>query len=232
MLTLRKAKERGHANHGWLDTYHSFSFAHYYDPQHMGFQTLRVINEDKIQPGMGFGTHSHRDMEIITYVISGALAHKDSIGTSSVIHAGEVQIMSAGTGISHSEFNATQTDWVHLLQIWIIPDKRGIMPRYDQKLFTTEDKQGKLKLIVSPDGREDSILIHQDVDLYATILKAGEKVEHFLKPQRHAWIQIVKGSALINSSPVTAGDGMTISEDKQIVIKSQDDTELLLFDLA
>lgn len=232
MLTLRKANERGHANHGWLDTHHSFSFAHYYDPQHMGFQTLRVINEDKIQPGMGFGTHSHRDMEIITYVISGALAHKDSIGTSSVINAGEVQIMSAGTGISHSEFNATQTDWVHLLQIWIVPDKRGIAPRYDQKLFTTEDKQGQLKLIVSPDGREDSILIHQDVDLYATMLTAGEKVKHFLKPQRHAWIQIVKGSGLINGNPVTAGDGIAISEDEQIMIESQDETELLLFDLA
>lgn len=232
MLTLRKATERGHANHGWLDTHHTFSFARYYDPQHMGFRSLRVINEDKIQPGMGFGMHSHRDMEIITYVIAGALAHKDSIGTSAVIHAGEVQIMSAGTGISHSEFNATQTDWVHLLQIWILPDKQNLEPRYDQKLFTPEEKQGKLKLIVSSDGREDSILIHQDVDLYATVLAAGETVEHPLKPARHAWIQVVKGGAFVNGSSISAGDGIAVSEVEQLTLESQGDTELLLFDLA
>lgn len=232
MLTLRKASERGNANHGWLNTYHTFSFANYYDPQHMGFRSLRVINEDRIAPGMGFGTHPHRDMEILTYVVEGGLAHKDSMGTSSIIHAGEVQIMSAGTGITHSEFNASSTDSVHLLQIWILPNQKSLQPRYDQKFFSEADKQDKLCLVVSPHEEDGSVLIHQDLNLYATVLNAGKQVEHPLDSNRYAWIQVVKGDILLNGQPLTAGDGVAMSEADKIVLEGKSKSEVLLFDLA
>ena len=232
MLTLRKASERGNANYGWLNTHHTFSFANYYDPLHMGFRSLRVINEDRIVAGMGFGTHPHRDMEILTYVVEGGLAHKDSMGTSSIIHAGEVQIMSAGTGITHSEFNASSTDSVHLLQIWILPNQKDLQPRYDQKLFSEADKQDKLCLVVSPSGKDGSVLIHQDLNLYATVLNAGKQVEYPLDSNRHAWIQVVKGDILLNGQPLTAGDGVAMSEADKIVLEGKSKSEVLLFDLV
>lgn len=231
MLALRKAEERGHANHGWLNSYHSFSFAYYYDPQHTGFRKLRVINEDRVKPNRGFDAHPHRDMEIISYVLEGALAHKDSMGNSSVISAGEVQIMSAGTGIIHSEFNPSQTDPVHFLQIWIFPNRTGLIPSYDQKLFTPAEKQGKLRLILSPDGRDGSLVIHQDVNLYATMLSSGEKVEYTVARDRYAWVQITQGEMTLNGLALKAGDGVAISEADRVVLEAQTDSEALLFDL-
>lgn len=232
MLTLRKAEERGHANHGWLNSYHTFSFANYYDPNHMGFRKLRVINDDRVQGGMGFGAHGHRDMEIITYVVSGELAHKDSMGNSSVIQRGEIQIMSAGTGIVHSEFNNSPTETSHFMQIWISPNQVGLPPRYDQKLFTDEEKRGQLCLLVSPDGRNGSMIIHQDVDLYASLLSTGQQVEHILKPNRHAWIQVIKGEVAVNGQLLTTGDAVALSEADKLVLEGKEDAELLLFDLA
>ena len=177
MIAIRKSEERGHADHGWLNSYHSFSFANYYDPQHMGFKTLRVINEDRVQANQGFGTHSHRDMEIISYVLEGALEHKDSMGTSSIILPGEVQVMSAGTGVTHSEYNHSKTDSVHFLQIWITPNQKGLEPRYEQKMYSAEEKHGNLRLIASQDGRDGSVTIHQDANLYASLLDAGQQVD-------------------------------------------------------
>src|SRR5215471_7408794 len=194
MITVRRAGERGIANHGWLDSRHSFSFGHYYDPKHMGFGPLRVINEDRVQPGGGFDTHGHRDMEIISYVLEGALAHKDSIGTGSVIRPGDVQVMSAGTGIRHSEFNHSKTEPVHFLQIWIVPDREGIAPRYDQKRFPDEEKRGRLRLVGSSDGRDGSIVIHQDAELRAAILAAGEGATSALRAGRRAWLQVARGA--------------------------------------
>jgi len=232
MITIRPAEERGHANHGWLDTYHSFSFASYYDPNFMGFRHLRVINQDRVAPGMGFGTHPHRDMEIITYVVEGALEHKDTLGTSSVIRPGEVQRMSAGTGIAHSEYNHSQTDLVHLLQIWILPSEKGIKPGYEQKMFADEEKRGQLRLVASGDGRNNSVTIHQNVDLYASLLEPGEQVVHNLEPERHAWIQVIKGQIMLNDLPLKAGDGAAISEQNRVAIEATNSAEFLLFDLA
>jgi hypothetical protein len=233
MITIRPAQARGNANFGWLDSRHTFSFGEYFDPNHMGFASLRVINEDKVTPGRGFGTHGHRDMEIISYVLEGALEHKDSIGTGSVIRPGDVQRMSAGTGIRHSEFNASQTEPVHFLQIWILPEQNGIAPGYEQKTFTETEKHGKLRLVGSRDGRDGSITIHQDIDLYAAVLHEGESVNHTLTPGRVAWLQVARGSVQLNDRTLNAGDGAAIAQEDQITLSSTSDAaEVLLFDMA
>lgn len=232
MLTIRKAEDRGHANHGWLNTYHTFSFASYYEPKHMGFRALRVINEDRVSPGNGFGTHGHRDMEIITYVLEGALEHKDSIGTGSVIQPGEVQRMSAGTGILHSEFNHSKSESVHFLQIWLLPEKEGLPPSYEQRNFSPAKTPGKLHLVAARDGRDAAVTVHQDVDLYAAVLEPGARVSHSLQPQRHAWVQVARGAITLNGLSLDKGDGAAISEETDVVIEATTDAEILLFDLA
>lgn len=232
MMIIRRAEERGHANHGWLDSYHTFSFANYYDRHYMGFRQLRVINEDRISGGRGFGTHPHRDMEIITYLVEGALEHHDSMGNHSVIRAGEVQRMSAGTGIAHSEYNHSKTDTVHLLQIWILPDRTGIQPSYEQQYYSEAEKRGNLRLIVSPNDRENVLKIHQDVGLYATTLEVGESVEYPIPEHRHAWIQVVKGEIDLNDRVLQAGDGAAVSEETNLQITARSFSEFLLFDLA
>lgn len=232
MITLRPGKERGHANHGWLDSYHTFSFANYYDPKHMNFRALRVINEDWVEPSAGFSAHSHRDMEIITYVLEGALEHKDSLGTGAVIKPGEAQRMSAGTGITHSEFNHSTTEPVHLLQIWIVPDTQGITPSYEQRDFPIEEKLGKLRLIAAKDGREGAVKIHQDVDLYASVLASGDRLVHNLKSDRYAWLQVVRGEAKLNDYALQAGDGVAVSQTELLNISTDAGAEILLFDLA
>ncbi|WP_019498194.1 pirin family protein [Pseudanabaena sp. PCC 6802] len=232
MLTLRKAEERGHANHGWLDSYHSFSFANYYDPAHMGFRSLRVINQDRVRGGMGFGTHPHRDMEIISYVLEGALEHKDSMGNGSIIAPGEVQRLTAGTGITHSEFNHSKTEQVHFLQIWILPDRQNLQPSYEQKNFTVEQKRDRLLLIASNDGRNGSVTVNQDLNLYATVLSNGAEVTHTVKPGRHAWVQVARGEALLNGQPMKAGDGAATSQPGELQLIGKDDAEVLIFDLA
>jgi quercetin 2,3-dioxygenase len=232
MITVRPAHERGHANHGWLDTLHTFSFNTYYDPAHMGFRSLRVINEDRVAPGKGFGMHPHRDMEIITYVLEGALAHQDSLGNGSVILPGDGQRMSAGTGIRHSEFNQSQADPVHLLQIWLLPEQEGLAPSYEQKSFPLEQKKGKLRVIASHDGRDGSVRIHQDVSLYVSILEPGQQVEHPLRAGRHAWLQVARGSLLLNGETLSQGDGAAVSGETKLVIKGREGSEILLFDLA
>jgi redox-sensitive bicupin YhaK (pirin superfamily) len=233
MLQLRPAGERGHFDHGWLDTYHSFSFADYHDPAHMGFRALRVINEDRVVPGEGFGTHPHRDMEIVTYVLEGALQHKDSMGTGSVIRPHEVQRMSAGTGVFHSEFNASKTDPVHLLQIWLLPERRGIEPSYEQKAFDPAEKRGRWRLVGARDGREGAVTIHQDVDLYGTIVGPGDAVRHALKPGRHAWVQVARGRATVNGQALEPGDGLALSDVASVEASGRDgEAELLLCDLA
>ena len=232
MITTRLSDERGRANFGWLDSRHTFSFGDYYDAEHMGFGPLRVINEDRVKPGQGFGTHGHRDMEILSYVLEGALEHKDSIGTGSVIRPGDVQIMSAGTGIRHSEFNPSPTEPVHFLQIWVIPDRDGIAPRYEQKTFPAGEKRGRLLLVGSSDGRDGSVVIHQDVDLWAGILEPGDTVSRPLQPGRKAWLQTVRGAIDVNGRALNAGDGAAIEGERSLEITGKaDDTELLLFDL-
>ena len=231
-LTLRRAEERGGANLGWLDSKHTFSFGHYFDPNHIGFGPLRVINEDRVAPGGGFPTHPHSDMEIISYVVDGALEHRDSLGTGSVIEPGDIQRMSAGTGVRHSEYNASKTDPVHFLQIWIVPEREGLAPSYEQKTFTNDDKQGKLRLIGSRGGRDGSITIHQDVDLYATALVDGETVQHSLAAGRGAWIQIVRGSVRVNGEVLSAGDGASVATAGMLELAgTQSGGEALLFDL-
>jgi hypothetical protein len=232
MIALRKSQDRGHANHGWLDSYHTFSFAGYYDPREMGFGTLRVINEDRVAPGQGFGTHPHRDMEIISYVLEGALAHKDSMGTGSVIQPGDVQRMSAGTGVSHSEFNHSQKDGVHFLQIWIEPNQRGVAPGYEQKNFTREDKKGRLRLIASPDGADGSVKIHQDARVYASVLEGGDAVTHALQSGRQAYVHVARGSVELNGTKLTTGDGAKISGEKELRLSGGQGAEVLLFDMA
>ena len=233
MITIRSAQDRGIANFGWLDSRHTFSFGNYYDPKQMGFADLRVINEDKVTPGQGFGTHAHRDMEIISYVLEGALEHKDSIGTGSVIRPGDVQRMSAGTGIQHSEFNASTTEPVHFLQIWILPEQNGIQPSYEQKTFTEAEKRGTLRLVGSRDGRDGSITIHQDVNLYATALQEGETASQSLAEGRVAWLQVVRGAVQVNEQTLTAGDGAAIAQETQITLQGvSHDSEVLLFDMA
>jgi quercetin 2,3-dioxygenase len=232
MISVRKAQDRGHFDHGWLDTSHTFSFASYFDPRFMGFRSLRVINEDLIAPGMGFGTHGHRDMEIVTYVASGAIAHKDSLGTGSVIRPGEAQRMTAGTGVRHSEFNPSEEEPVHLLQIWIEPEREGLEPGYEQREFPASERAGRLRMIASRDGAEGSLTIHQDARIFATDLKAGDSVEHTLERGRHAWVQMVRGSATLNGSHLSAGDGAAISEEPALRLAATEDAEVLLFDLA
>jgi len=231
MIEKRPARERGHANHGWLDSYHSFSFADYYDPAHMGFSVLRVINEDRVTPGMGFPTHGHRDMEIVSYVLEGALEHKDSMGTGSVIRPGDVQRMSAGTGVRHSEYNASKTDLVHFLQIWILPKSNGIAPGYEQKHFAPEDTNGRLRLIASPDGRDGSVTIHQDAFLFTTTLTDKAKVTHPFAPGRKAYIHVARGEVTVNGQMLTAGDGVKIEKESQVTLSTSGAGEALLFDL-
>jgi hypothetical protein len=232
MIVVRKAEERGHANHGWLNTYHTFSFANYYDPNYLGFKSLRVINEDRVIAGAGFGKHGHQDMEIITYVLEGALEHQDSIGTGSIIKPGEIQRMSAGTGILHSEFNASKTDPVHFLQIWILPDKKGIEPSYKQQKFDLKKTSGKLQLIAAPDGRDNAVAVHQDMSLYAGILDTGDRVSYTLKPQRHAWVQVARGAIDLNGNFLNTSDGAAISEETELTIEAKQKAEILLFDLV
>ena len=231
-LALRKSEERGRANFGWLDSKHSFSFGHYHDPKHMGFGPLRVINEDRVAPGGGLPTHPHSDMEIISYVLDGALEHKDSIGTGSVIRPGDVQRMTAGSGVRHSEFNASKTEPVHFLQIWVIPEKKGLTPSYEQKTFSADEKRGRLRLIGSRDGREGSITIHQDVDLFAAALDAGDVVTHALAEGRGAWIQVVRGAVRLNGTAVRAGDGVSVTAGGPLSIEGTADSEVLLFDMG
>ncbi|MBI3067652.1 MAG: pirin family protein [Betaproteobacteria bacterium] len=231
MITLRKSEERGHADHGWLDTYHTFSFADYYDPREMGFGALRVINEDRVEPGTGFGRHGHRDMEIITYILEGALEHQDSMGNGSVIRPGDVQRMSAGHGVLHSEYNPSREEPVHLLQIWIEPDVRGVTPGYEQKHFAPAEKQGRLRLIASPDGRDGSVAIHQDARVYATLLDGTEFVTHRLAPRRRAYVHVTRGAVEIAGHPLKAGDGAKVAGETEVTLASAKDAEALLFDL-
>ena len=232
MITIRPARERGHADHGWLSTYHTFSFADYYDPAYMGFRDLRVLNEDYVQPGRGFGTHPHRDMEIITCVLEGALQHRDSMGNGSVIRPGDVQRMSAGSGITHSEFNPSAEEPVHLLQIWLRPDTLGLTPEYEQRTFPDQEKKGRLRVIASRDGRDGSVRIHQDVHLYAAILRPGEEVASEIDPKRGAWLQVVRGSVALNTRRLRAGDGAAVDRESRLVLRGVEAAELLLFDLA
>jgi len=232
MITVRSSEERGHANLGWLDTHYTFSFADYYDPEHMGFRSLRVINEDYVDAGQGFGMHPHRNMEIITYVLEGALEHKDSLGTIGVIRPGEVQRMTAGAGITHSEYNHSDTDRVHLLQIWILPEKNGLKPGYEQKTFDTGSLDGRLRLIAARDGHDGALTIHQDVELYAAKLPAKKSVGHDLKPGRHAWVQVARGAVTVNGTKLAAGDGAAVSDEPRLEIAATKDAEVLLFDLA
>ena len=231
MIEIRRADERGHANHGWLDSFHSFSFAGYYDPAHMGFGPLRVINEDRVAGGQGFGTHSHRDMEIISYVLEGGLAHQDSMGNGSTIRPGDVQRMSAGTGVAHSEFNASPSETVHFLQIWIEPNVRGIRPGYEEKRFDADSKRGRLRLIASPDGREGSVTIHQDAYVYAALLDGDEAVEHTPASGRRTYVHMVRGEAAINGEPLAHGDALKISGEGSVRIERGRGAEVLVFDL-
>ena len=232
MLQVRRRDERGVANFGWLDSKHSFSFGHYYDPNQMGFGVLRVINEDRVQPAKGFDTHGHQDMEIISYVLEGALEHKDSMGNGSVIRPGDVQRMTAGTGVRHSEYNHSASELVHFLQIWILPEERGLEPGYEQKPFASEEKRGRLLLVGSRDGRDGSVTIHQDVDLYAALLTAGEVVAHRMASGRRAWIQVARGKVTIDGRELNAGDGAAVSAANEISIRGAEDAEILLFDMA
>ena len=232
MIVRRPADERGRADFGWLDSRHTFSFGEYYDPRFMGFRALRVINEDRVQPGRGFGTHQHRDMEIISYVLEGALGHRDSMGTGSTITPGDVQRMSAGTGVRHSEMNASATEPVHFLQIWLLPERRGIDPGYEQKRFDVADKQGRLRLIASRDGRDGAITVHQDVDLYAGAFQPGDGAHLELRPGRHAWVQVARGGVTLNGQALAQGDGAAVSDEPSLNIVAAADAEILVFDLA
>jgi hypothetical protein len=234
MITIRRAEDRGHADHGWLDSRHTFSFADYHDEEHMGFRALRVINEDRVAPGQGFGTHGHRDMEIISYVLEGALGHKDSMGTGSSIRPGEVQRMSAGTGVLHSEMNASRDEPVHFLQIWILPDRGGHAPSYEQKAFPEADRRGKLRLVASPDGLDGSLRIHQDARLYLGLLGPGERASHPLAPGRAAWVQVARGEATVNGQALRAGDGAAIEGEAAVEVAGGGTgvADVLVFDLA
>lgn len=232
MMTIRHRDERGMAKMGWLNSAHTFSFGHYHDPEHMGFRALRVINEDRVIPGAGFPTHGHRDMEIISYVLEGALEHKDSTGTAAVIKPGEVQRMSAGTGVRHSEYNASKKDAVHFLQIWILPEKEGLPAGYEQRAFPDAEKRGKLRLVASRDGRDGSVTVHQDVNLYASLLSEGDKVAFDLKPGRNAWIQVARGQVKVNGELLKEGDGASLTTETKIALEGETDSEVLLFDLA
>ncbi len=232
MITIRRSNERGGGDYGWLNTRHTFSFDTYHDPKFMGFRSLRVINEDWVQPGQGFPLHPHRDMEIITYILHGALEHKDSMGNGSIVRPGDGQRMSAGSGVRHSEANPSATDAVHLLQIWILPERRGIEPSYEQKSFSEGDKRSRLRLIASPDGKNGSVMIHQDAKLYVSLLEPGQEVKHQLDNGRYAWLQVAKGGVELNGKNLNQGDGAAISDEQKLTIKGTKDAEILLFDLA
>ncbi|MDD2898322.1 MAG: pirin family protein [Desulfuromonadaceae bacterium] len=234
MLNIRKAGERGHADHGWLNTYHTFSFANYYDPDQMGFRALRVINEDRVQKGTGFPTHPHQNMEIISYVLEGALEHRDSMGNGSVIRPGEVQRMSAGTGITHSEYNHSKEDPLHFLQIWIMPERNEVIPSYEQKFFTDGEKRKQLCLIASSDGRDGSVTIRQDVNLYAALLECGEEIVYRIPHNRYSWLQVVRGNLLVNGQHLEQGDGAAVSIGTldRLTVSGRDKAELLIFDLS
>jgi redox-sensitive bicupin YhaK (pirin superfamily) len=231
MISIRPARQRGHGRHGWLDTRHTFSFNDYYDPRHMGFRVLRVINEDRVQPGHGFGTHGHRDMEILSYVLEGALAHRDSLGNGSVLRPGELQCMTAGTGIRHSEFNPSESEPVHFYQIWLLPDRPGLPPRYDQRTFSEEERRSRLRVVASPDGRDGSLTIHQAAEVFLSSLAAGERVEHEPASKRHAWLQVLRGAVQLNDLPLAAGDGAAVSDEKSLTVLATEPSEVLLFDL-
>lgn len=232
MIAIRKALDRGHADHGWLNTYHTFSFADYQAAAHMGFRSLRVINEDRVSPGMGFGEHAHRDMEIISYVLEGALEHKDSMGNGAVLRPGEFQRISAGTGIRHSEFNPSPDEPVHFYQIWLLPRNRGVPPSYEQKFFTEEEKQGTLRLVAAPDGAEESLTIHQDAKVYLSTLRAGESVSHTIGGGRHAWLQVLRGRVSANGTALETSDGLAVSDEASLAIVGEQAAEVMLFDLA
>ncbi len=232
MMTIRKAADRGHANHGWLDSHFTFSFADYYDPAHMGFRGLRVINDDRIEAGRGFGAHPHRDMEIITYLLDGAIAHKDSTGTGAIIRPGDVQRMTAGTGVTHSEMNASRAEDAHLLQIWINPSQKNLTPGYEQKAFSDAEKRNQLRLVASPDARDGSVKLHADVRLYAGIFEQGKTAELNLAPNRHAWLHVARGKVKIDGKEFGEGDGVAISDQQRVAIEGVDEGELLAFDLA
>jgi len=229
-MTIRRANERGHAEHGWLDTYHTFSFANYYDPQWMGFRSLRVINDDLVMPGMGFSMHSHRDMEIITYILSGSLQHKDSMGNGRVIRTGEVQYMSAGSGVHHSEFNPSKDEAVHLLQIWIQPDAKGLKPHYAEKSFR-DTAPGRLSLVTSKTGRDGSIAIHQNADLWLARLDVGDRVKHKIAPGRHAWVHVAEGEVTLNGNKLNGGDAAAVNGESTLELKATELSQVLLFDL-
>ena len=232
MLTVRPSEERGAFDHGWLDTKHTFSFADHYDPDRLGYRALRVINDDRVEPARGFGSHSHRDMEILTYVLSGELAHRDSMGNGSVIRPGDVQRMSAGTGVVHSEMNPSRADPVHFLQIWIVPDRAGHPPGYEQKAFPESDRRGRLRLVASRDGRDGSVSIHQDASVYATLLEPGERVAYQPDAGRNAWVQVARGSVELNGQTLREGDGASVSGEQRLELAGKDSSEVLLFDLA
>jgi quercetin 2,3-dioxygenase len=231
MLTLRRAEDRGHADHGWLNSYHTFSFANYYDPSHMGFRDLRVINEDYVAASQGFGKHPHRDMEIITYVLEGALEHQDSMGNTAVMYPGEVQRMTAGTGVTHSEFNHSDRHPVHLLQIWILPEKKNLEPGYEQKAYSDVEKRGNLRLIASQDGRDGSVTVHQDMNLYATVLGEGEQVSLAMESDRHFWVQVARGAVLLNGELLNQGDAAAL-DGETLELVGKEEAEVLVFDLA
>jgi redox-sensitive bicupin YhaK (pirin superfamily) len=232
MFAVRKASDRGHANHGWLDSRHTFSFAGYYDPQEMGFGTLRVINEDRVAPGMGFGTHPHRDMEIISYVLEGALEHRDSMGTGSVIRPGDVQRMSAGTGVTHSEYNHSRSDVVHFLQIWIEPKTYGVAPGYEQKHFAPEEKRGRLRLVASPDGRDGSVRIHQDAWVFASLLDDEDPITHQIAPSRRVYVHVARGELEVNGHRLGAGDGLKVVGESSLEFANASGAEFLVFEMA
>jgi len=232
MITIRRSNERGHFDHGWLNTYHTFSFDQYYDPRYMGFRNLRVINEDFVAAGRGFPKHGHRDMEIITYILEGALKHEDSMGNGSVIRPGDVQRMTAGTGVRHSEQNASDSERVHLLQIWILPNTVGLDPGYEQKAFSEDERRGRLRLIASEDGREGTVQVHQDISLFASVLPVGEEVERQMDQHRYAWLQVARGTVDINGERANQGDGVVAIGESSLRIHAAEDAEVLLFDLA
>ncbi|PYN39211.1 MAG: quercetin 2,3-dioxygenase [Candidatus Rokuibacteriota bacterium] len=232
MISVRRADERGHADHGWLDTRHTFSFADYHDPKYVGFRGLRVINEDRVQPGQGFPPHGHRDMEIVSYVLAGALEHKDSMGTGSVIRPGDVQRMSAGTGVRHSEYNHSKDEPVHFLQVWILPERRGLEPGYEQRHFSDADKRAGLRLIASREGTDGSVTIHADAKIYAAVVEQGQRLRHALAEHRHAWLQVARGAITLNDRPLVHGDGAAVSGEPALTIAGAERAEVLVFDLA
>jgi redox-sensitive bicupin YhaK (pirin superfamily) len=232
MIRVRKAADRGHFDHGWLDTYHTFSFSRYYDPRQMGFRALRVINEDRIAPGRGFGSHGHRDMEIVTYVLGGALAHRDSLGSGGVLGPGELQRMTAGSGITHSEFNASEAEPIHLYQIWLLPQQEGLEPSYEQKVFPESERRNRLRLVASPDGEDGSLTIRQDARLFLASFDAGQEIARELASDRHAWLQVLRGGVVLNGNTLAAGDGAALSGESALIVRAEGPSEVLLFDLA